>query len=133
MNILVTGGAGYIGSVGAQELLGAGNCVTVYDNLSHGKRSAVPDGADVIVGDLGDREALSSALRHCAPEAVMHFTALTEAGESMRVPERYFRNNAAKTLTLLETILEHATEQLVFSSTAARCGNTKRTHMKERN
>ena len=131
MNILVTGGAGYIGSVATQELLRAGNCVTVYDNLSHGKRSAVPDGADVIVGDLGDREALSSALRHCAPEAVMHFAALIEAGESMRIPERYFRNNSASTLTLLETMLEHGTKQLVFSSTAALYGNPERTPIEE--
>ena len=131
MNILVTGGAGYIGSIVAHELLGAGHCVTVYDNLSHGKRSAVPEGADLIVGELGDREALSSALRHCAPEAVMHFAALIEAGESMRVPERYFRNNTASTLTLLETMLEHGTKQLVFSSTAALYGNPERTPIEE--
>src|SRR5260370_33593383 len=127
MNILVTGGAGYIGSVVAQELLRAGNCVTVYDNLSHGKRSAVPDGADVIVGDLGDREALSSALRHCAPEAVMHFAARTEAGGSMRVAERDFRNNAANTLTILGTMLEHRTKQLALSATAALYAKTART------
>jgi len=131
MKVLVTGGAGYIGSVVVQELLRAGNCVTVYDNLSHGKRSAVPDGAEVIVGDVGDRESLSGALRHCAPEAVMHFAALIEAAESMSVPERYFRNNTASTLTLLETMLEHGTKQIVFSSTAALYGNPERTPIEE--
>ena len=131
MKVLVTDGAGYIGSVVVQELLRAGNCVTVYDNLSHGKRSAVPDGAEVIVGDVGDRESLSGALRHCAPEAVMHFAALIEAAESMSVPERYFRNNTASTLTLLQTMLEHGTKQIVFSSTAALYGNPERTPIEE--
>jgi UDP-glucose 4-epimerase len=106
MNVLVTGGAGYIGSIVAENLLRAGHAVTVYDNLCHGKREPVPGTAALVVGDLSDRDALSNAFRTWSPEAVMHFAALIEAGESMRVPERYFRNNTASTLTLLETTLE---------------------------
>jgi UDP-glucose 4-epimerase len=115
MNVLVTGGAGYVGSIVAENLLRAGHSVTVYDNLSHGKREAVPATTALVVGDLSDRDALSSAFRAWSPEAVMHFAALIEAGESMRAPERYFRNNTASTLTLLESMLEHGTKQIVFS------------------
>lgn len=131
MNILVTGGAGYVGSIVTERLLSAGHRVTVFDNLSHGKRAAVPTGAELVIGDVADRVALGSAFRSCSPEAVMHFAALIEAGESMRVPERYFRNNTASTLTLLEAMLEHGTKQIVFSSTAALYGNPERTPIEE--
>lgn len=131
LNILVTGGAGYVGGIVAEKLLHAGHRVTVFDNLSHGKRSAVPAGAGLVTGDIADRDALSSAFRTCLPEAVMHFAALIEAGESMRVPERYFRHNTASTLTLLETMLEHGTKQILFSSTAAVYGNPERTPIEE--
>jgi UDP-glucose 4-epimerase len=131
MNVLVTGGAGYVGGIAAERLLRAGHCVTVYDNLSHGKRKAVPAGADLIVGDIADPDALSNAFRRCAPEAVMHFAALIEAGESMKAPERYFRNNSASTLTLLETMLSQEVKRIVFSSTAALYGNPKRTPIEE--
>lgn len=131
MNVLVTGGAGYVGSVVTAELLRAGHSVTVYDNLSHGKRRAIPQGADLIVGDVADRNALSNAFRTRVPEAVLHFAASIEAGESMKVPERYFRNNTAATLTLLETMLEQAVKRFVFSSTAALYGNPERTPIEE--
>lgn len=131
MNVLVTGGAGYVGSVVTSELLRAGHRVTVYDNLSHGKRKAIPQGADLIVGDVADRNALSNAFRTRVPEAVLHFAALIEAGESMKVPERYFRNNTATTLTLLETMLEQGVKRFVFSSTAALYGNPERTPIEE--
>lgn len=130
MNVLVTGGAGYVGSVVTAELLRAGHRVTVYDNLSHGKRKAIPQGADLIVGDVADRNKLSEAFR-TQPEAVLHFAALIEAGESMKVPERYFRNNTATTLTLLETMLEQGVKKFVFSSTAALYGNPERTPIEE--
>ncbi len=131
MRILVSGGAGYIGSIVSAELLRAGHQVVVYDNLSHGHRRAVPQGAEVIIGEVGEREALDRAFQQYLPEAVMHFAALIEAGESMRVPERYFRNNTASTLTLLECMLQHGCRRLVFSSTAALYGNPERTPIKE--
>jgi UDP-glucose 4-epimerase len=131
MNVLVTGGAGYVGSVVAENLLRAGHCVTVYDNLSHGKREAIPAGATLVVGDLADRDALKHAFRQSLPEAVLHFAGLIEAGESMRVPDRYFRNNTVNTLSLLEMMLEHGTKRFVFSSTAALYGNPVRTPIEE--
>lgn len=131
MKILVTGGAGYIGSVVSAELLRAGHQVVVYDNLSHGHRRAVPRGAEVVTGEIGDRAALDLAFQQHRPEAVMHFAALIEAGESMQAPERYFRNNTASTLTLLECMLQHGTRRLVFSSTAALYGNPERTPIEE--
>jgi UDP-glucose 4-epimerase len=131
MKILVTGGAGYIGSVVSAELLRAGHQVLVYDNLSHGHRRAVPRGAELISGELGDREGLDRIFQQQRPEAVMHFAALIEAGESMQFPERYFRNNTASTLTLLECMLQHGSRRLVFSSTAALYGNPERTPIKE--
>ena len=105
---LIVGGAGFIGSHLVDRLLAGpeDNRVTVYDNLSHGKRKAIPQGADLVVGDVADRDALSNAFRTRVPDAVLHFAALIEAGESMKVPERYFRNNTATTLTLLETMLD---------------------------
>jgi UDP-glucose 4-epimerase len=95
MNILVTGGAGYIGSITAKVLLEAGHSVIVYDNLCHGYRAAVPKGATFVLGDLHDRAALDAAFEECKPEAVMHFAAFIEAGESMREPGRFFHNNVA--------------------------------------
>jgi UDP-glucose 4-epimerase len=131
MNILVTGGAGYVGSTVAAELLRTGYAVTIYDNLSTGASAAVPAGAKLIVGDVADRESLAHAFRHCNPEAVLHFAAVIEAGESMKVPEKYFRTNTATTLTLLETMLQHGTKTLLFSSTAALYGNPVGPQIKE--
>jgi UDP-glucose 4-epimerase len=131
MKILVSGGAGYIGSIVSAELLRAGHEVVVYDNLSHGHRRAVPRDAEVIVGEVSDREALDRAFQQHRPEAVMHFAALIEAGESMRLPERYFRNNTASSLTLLECMLQYGCKRLVFSSTAALYGNPERTPIEE--
>ena len=131
MKILVTGGAGYIGSVVCAELLRAGHKVVVYDNFSHGYRRAVARGAEVVTGEVGDREALGAALQRQRPDAVMHFAALIEAGESMKFPERFFRNNTAATLNLLECMLQHGPRRLVFSSTAALYGNPERTPIEE--
>ena len=131
MKVLVTGGAGYIGSVVASELMKAGHHVVVYDNLSHGKRRAVPRQAELVVGDIGDRNSLREIFSRTRPEAVMHFAALIEAGESMQAPERYFRNNTANTLTLLECMLEYKLHRLVFSSTAAVYGTPERTPIEE--
>jgi UDP-glucose 4-epimerase len=131
LNVLVTGGAGYIGSVTAAELLRAGHYVVVYDNLSHGYREAVPAQACFVKGDVSDRESLSAVMRQHSIEAVMHFAALIEAGESMLAPERFFRNNSANTLTLLECMLQHGIKRLVFSSSAAVYGDPENTPIRE--
>jgi UDP-glucose 4-epimerase len=131
MRVLVTGGAGYIGSVVAEELLQAGHEVVVFDNLSHGHRQAVPKNATLIVGDLADRASLDHVLGSHAIDAVMHFAALIEAGESMKAPEQFFRNNTANALTLLEAMLAAGVKRFVFSSTAALFGNPDRTPIEE--
>ena len=129
MRVLVTGGAGYIGSVVAQQLVELGHDVVVYDNLSKGHREAVPTAAEFVMGDMGDGAALRSVLRDA--DAVMHFAALIEAGESMQAPERYFRNNTAYSHTLLEAMVAQRVKHLVFSSTAAVYGDPKRIPVEE--
>jgi UDP-glucose 4-epimerase len=131
MKVLVTGGAGYIGSVVAAELLHAGHQVVVFDNLSRGHRQAVPKDAELVVGDLADRSALDQMFRSRALDAVMHFAALIEAGESMKAPETFFRNNTANALALLEAMLAAGIKRFVFSSTAALYGNPERTPIEE--
>jgi UDP-glucose 4-epimerase len=131
MKVLVTGGAGYIGSVVAEELLQAGHEVVVFDNLSRGHRPAVPRNAQLIIADLADRSRLDQLFQAQAFDAVMHFAALIEAGESMKVPEQFFRNNTANALTLLEAMLAAEVRRFVFSSTAALFGNPKRTPIEE--
>jgi UDP-glucose 4-epimerase len=131
MRVLVTGGAGYIGSVVATELLQAGYEVVIYDNLSRGHRQAVPQDAELVVGDLADRASVDHLLRSRTIDAVMHFAALIEAGESMKAPETFFRNNTANALTLLEAMLAAGVKRFVFSSTAALYGNPERTPIEE--
>ncbi len=131
MKVLVTGGAGYIGSVVADELLQAEHQVVVFDNLSRGHRQAVPKNAELIVGELADRAHLDQVFRLRAIDAVMHFAALIEAGESMKAPEAFFRNNTANALTLLEATLAAGVKRFVFSSTAALYGNPERTPIEE--
>ena len=131
MKVLITGGAGYIGGTVTRLLLEAGNAVTVYDNLCHGKRSAVAAGVEFVEGDVGDGELLQRTLKSGRFDGVMHFAALIEAGESMQRPEIYFRNNTASTLTLLESMLATGHDRLVFSSTAACYGEPERTPIEE--
>jgi UDP-glucose 4-epimerase len=119
MNVLVTGGAGYIGSVAAAALLSAGHTVTVLDNLSSGHRAAVPEGARFVLGDLNDRPALEAVLAAEPFDAVMHFAAFIEAGESMRDPGKFFANNTGGSLNLMEASVRHGVRRFVLSSTAA--------------
>lgn len=130
-HVLVTGGCGYIGSTVAAQLLDKGYKVTIFDNLSHGSRRAVPAGAEFASGDVGDRAALDALFSREKFDGVMHFAALIEAGESMKFPELYFRNNTASSLTLLEAILAHRISRIVFSSTAALYGNPEKTPIQE--
>lgn len=119
MNIFVTGGAGYIGSATAEALLNAGHSVTVFDALFTGHRAALPDGAKFIQADLADEETLNRALRAESFDAVMHFAAFIEAGESMKDPGRFFRNNLVNSLALIEGAVRAGIARFVFSSTAA--------------
>ena len=119
MNILVTGGAGYIGSATAEALIKAGHSVTVYDSLVTGHRAAVPEGARFIEADLSDSRALAKALTDEKLDAVMHFAAFIEAGESMKDPGSFYHNNLTNSLALMETALRAGVKRFVLSSTAA--------------
>src|SRR5260221_880728 len=119
MRILVTGGAGYIGSTTAAKFLEAGHEVTVFDSLYRGHRQAVPSQATFVQGDISDRGALDTLFQMGNFDAVAHFAALIEAGASMENPGLYFRSNVAYSQNLLETMLAHNVKRLVFSFTAA--------------
>jgi UDP-glucose 4-epimerase len=125
MRVLVTGGAGYIGSVVVARLLQSGHQVTVLDNLSKGKRHVVPPEATFVLGDTGDQTSLDSLFKAGRFEVVMHFAAFIEAGESMITPELFFENNSFKTLILLKSLIKHQVPRFVFSSTAAVYGEPK--------
>ena len=129
--VLVTGGAGYIGGVVVAQLMQRAYDVVVLDDLSNGCRAAVPDGAQLVVGDIGDRAALDRLFREYSFDAVMHFAAFIEAGESMKHPAKYFRNNTANALTLLDAVTAHKVRRFVFSSTAALYGTPERTPIEE--
>jgi UDP-glucose 4-epimerase len=120
--VLVTGGAGYIGSHVVLALGEAGFDVLTYDNLSTGNRAAVLYG-ELVAGDLGDKVLLQATLERFRPEAVLHFAASIEVGESVRDPLKYYRNNSANTLNLLEAMQVAGIPRLIFSSTAAVYGN----------
>jgi UDP-glucose 4-epimerase len=119
MNIFVTGGAGYIGSATAEALIKAGHSVTVFDSLVTGHRAAVPAEADFIHASLDDSHALAEALTSKKYDAIMHFAAFIEAGESMKDPGKFFRNNFTNSLQLMETAVQAGVRKFVFSSTAA--------------
>ena len=119
MNLLVTGGAGYIGSATAEALLAAGHAVTVYDSLASGHRQAVPAGASFIHADLADQAVLDQALAGGPFQAVLHFAASIEAGESMVDPGKYFQNNVCNSLRLIESAVRAGVRRFVLSSTAA--------------
>jgi UDP-glucose 4-epimerase len=131
MKILIAGGAGYIGGTVARILLAQGHAITVFDNLCHSKRSAVAENATFIEGDIANRPLIEETLHEGRFDGVMNFAALIEAGESMKHPEIYFRNNTAATLTLLEAMLATGHDRLVFSSTAACYGEPEKTPILE--
>ena len=118
MRLLVTGGAGYIGSIVARDLVSAGHEVVVLDNLRQGHREAVPEGARLVVADLLEQDALNALLTE-GFDGVLHFAALALVGESVAHPERYWRTNVGGTLNLLEAMNSAGVDRLVFSSTCA--------------
>src|SRR6184192_3696805 len=131
MKILVVGGAGYIGSVCAELLLDEGHGVTIFDNLSEGHRRAIDPRAELIKGDLQDRQSLEKGLAKQRPNAVMHFAASALVGESMQNPSKYFRNNIANGLNLLDAMIAAEVSRLVFSSTCAIFGPPDRVPVDE--
>jgi UDP-glucose 4-epimerase len=131
MRVLVTGGAGYIGSVMTKVLIEAGHEATVFDNLSRGHRAAVSAPARLIVGELADKAALSRLFAEAQPECVMHFAALSLVGESVAKPDLYFENNVAFGTNLLSAACRSGVKRFVFSSSAAVYGTPERTPITE--
>ncbi len=121
MNVLVVGGAGYIGSHAVRLLMEAKHQVTVYDNLSRGHAAAVPDGL-LVQGELADREKLVATLREKKIDAVMHFAAFALVNESVNDPSLYYRNNVIAAIELLDAMREADVKKIVFSSTTATYG-----------
>ena len=122
MRVLVTGGAGYIGSVVTEQLVNDGHDVVVYDNLSKGHRGAVVDGADFVDGDLHDADKLRQTFTDNRTDAVIHMAASSLVGESVEKPAKYYHNNVVAGLVLLDAMHECDVRRIVFSSTAATYG-----------
>ncbi|HVE41280.1 MAG TPA: UDP-glucose 4-epimerase GalE [Planctomycetota bacterium] len=118
MKVLVSGGAGYIGSVASEVLLRAGHQVAVVDNLVHGHRAAVPEKAQFLQADLGDLRAIRDAVAASKPDAVMHFAGHIQVGESMRDPFKYLRDNVVGGLQLFQAAVEAGVRRVILSSTA---------------
>jgi UDP-glucose 4-epimerase len=131
VKILVVGGAGYIGSICSELLIDEGHEVAIFDNLTEGHRRALDPRARFFEGDLAQSETIALALRAMRPDAVMHFAASALVGESMTNPSKYFRNNIANGLNLLEAMIETNVKRLVFSSTCATFGPPERVPIDE--
>jgi len=131
MNVLVTGGAGYIGSIVTEHLLKQGYNVTVLDNLQQGHKEAILSPAELVVGDVCDTKTLERIFRHSRIDAVMHMAADTLVGDSMTNPKRYFHNNLVGGINLLNVMLEHGVSKIIFSSTAAVYGEPQNTPIEE--
>jgi UDP-glucose 4-epimerase len=131
MTILVTGGAGYIGSHMVHMLRDADEQVVVFDNLSTGRRDALPTGVPLVVGDTGDADALAAVMREYRPEAVIHFAASIVVPDSVSDPLGYYRNNTANSRTLLAAAVEAGVRHFIFSSTAAVYGNPRQVPVPE--
>jgi UDP-glucose 4-epimerase len=131
MRVLVTGGAGYVGSISAERLVAAGEKVVILDNLVTGHRAAVPEGARLVVGSVGDRQLVEGLLRAERIEAVLHCAARSLVGESVQQPALYYHENVVGGVALLEAMREAGVERLVFSSTAAVYGEPERVPITE--
>lgn len=131
MKVLVTGGAGYVGSTSAERLVDAGHEVIVLDSLFRGHRAAVPPEAKLVVGDLGDRDLLERTLRDNSVEAVLHCAGLAQVAESVADPARYFHENVTSGLALLDAMRVTDTQRIVFSSSAAVYGLPESTPIEE--
>jgi UDP-glucose 4-epimerase len=131
MNVLVVGGAGYIGSHMVKLLLERGHAVTTLDDFSTGYRDAIV-GGDVVEADLGDAGAVGAAIAKARPHAVMHFASFIQVGESVQQPAKYYLNNVAKTLVLLDQVAKAGVRRFVFSSTAAIFGEPEYVPIDER-
>ena len=130
MRVLVTGGAGYIGSIVASQLVESGYETVVLDDLSKGHREAVPEGTRLVRGSLMDMDFVGETVSE-GFDGVLHFAALSLVGESVEQPERYYRNNVCGTLNLLEAMREAGAGRLVFSSTAAVYGEPEEVPIEE--
>jgi len=126
MNILVTGGAGYVGSIVTEELIKQGDEVVVFDNLYYGHRAAVHPGAVFVEGDLADRTAVKSLFDTYDVEAVMHFASYSLVGEAMEQPFKYLSDNVTNGLNLLQEALAHGVYRFILSSTANLFGDPER-------
>jgi len=122
MAILVTGGAGYIGSVAVEDLYKKGEKVIVLDNLVYGHRQAVDENIPFYEGEIGDRELIEKILSEHKIEACMHFSAFAYVGESVEKPQKYYENNFIQTINLLNVLIENNTKKFIFSSTCATYG-----------
>jgi len=131
MKLLVTGGAGYVGSVTVEALIAAGHDVLVIDDLRSGHRSALHPQARFVHADISDESAVRAALRAQPCDALLHFAAASLVGDSMRDPHAYFRNNVAGTLALLRAVSAEGVDKVVFSSTAALYGTPDATPIRE--
>jgi UDP-glucose 4-epimerase len=131
MKVLVTGGAGYIGSVTTELLLDAGHKVVVFDNLERGHREAVDKRAVFVKGDLREKDSIFGAMKKVKPDAVMHFAAYALVPESMAKPEIYFRNNVVGGVNLAEAMWANGVKNIVFSSTCATYGQPDRVPITE--
>src|SRR6516164_10661463 len=131
MTVLVTGGAGYIGSHMVLELVDAGEPVVVLDNLSTGHEWAVADGVPLVVGDSGDQELVARTIKQNGVDAIIHFAASIVVPDSVRDPLGYYRNNTANTRALIESAVQNGVRHFIFSSTAAVYGNPERVPVRE--
>ena len=117
MSILVTGGAGYVGSHTVKRLVESGEKVIVVDDLSAGHKGAV-SGAELVVGDFGDKDLMRNIIKSNDVEAVFHFAAFASVDESVRDPKKYYFNNIANSLSMLEVMVETGVDKMVFSSSS---------------
>ena len=131
MNILVTGGAGYIGSVVTEECIAAGHTAFVIDDLSKGHKWLVHPDAELTIGNIGDRQLVTNLLREKQIDAVIHMAAASLVGESMTDPAKYYSNNVINGAALLDSMLEAGVKKIIFSSTAATYGEPEKQPIEE--